>query len=238
MNRLLTGFAAVSALLLGAPFANAADLPQRPAQTAPYLSPTPVYNWTGCYVGANIGAAWSDASATDLNSGAGTSETNSGVAGGGQIGCDYQMGPMVIGVRNMLDGTSLSGNGSFSSGPLTGFTADSNSDWFDTLTARAGYLVQPNILLYMQGGVAWTRTGQAINNAAGVQVATISNNTTGWTIGGGVEWMFVPQWSAFLEYNYMDFGSNSGSWPGCGGTCNVSVDANVQNVLVGVNYRF
>jgi hypothetical protein len=36
--------------------------------------------------------------------------------------------------------------------PFTG-AVDSRTRWFDTLTARVGYLVQPtNVLLYAQGG--------------------------------------------------------------------------------------
>ena len=118
--------------------------------------------------------------------------------GGGQIGCDYQIGQWVIGARNMFDGTTIRGG----------------ATWFDTLTARGGYLVQPNVLLYAQGGVAWAET----------------TNSTGWTAGGGIEWMFVPHWSAFLEYNYMDFGTTSGTFG--------SVRSDTQTVLVGLNYKF
>jgi outer membrane immunogenic protein len=77
------------------------------------------------------------------------STSNSGFAGGGQIGCDYQWNAWVFGFRNMFDGTSLSSSRAF---------ADTSTHWFDTLTARGGYLVAPNVLLYVQGGAAWTNT--------------------------------------------------------------------------------
>jgi len=215
----------------------AADLPRRPAYMPPVVV-APIYNWTGCYVGGNVGAAWGRAEVTNVSrfnaSGTGT---NSGFAGGGQIGCDYQAGQFVVGIRNMLDGTSLNAGTTFNNG----YTASSKTRWFDTLTARAGFLVQPNILLYGQGGVAWTQSDQYINNAAGAQVAQFGNNRSGWTVGGGAEYMFAPHWSAFLEYNYLNFGTSTGIWTdttGCVAGCSINLKRDSQNLLVGVNYKF
>jgi outer membrane immunogenic protein len=241
-----TILAAVGVTIALGQVALAADLPQRPAYKAPMLAPAPVYNWTGCYVGANIGAAWGRGQLADDINGGSVSATNNGFAGGGQIGCDYQMGAFVIGIRNLLDGTSLSGSGTFGSGPLAGFTGHTDTSWFDTLTARAGYLVQPNWLFYGQGGVAWMRSNQWVNNPTGTQVAQIGNNTTGWTIGGGTEYMFMPHWSVFVEYNYMNFGTSSANF-NVNGFVNavptvfpvsVSAKRDAQNVLLGLNYKF
>jgi outer membrane immunogenic protein len=223
--------------LLGAS-AYAADLPQRPVykQPAPMIV-APVYNWTGCYVGGNLGAAWGRAEFSDTYNGT-ASGTNSGFAGGLQIGCDYQIGQFVIGARNLFDWTDLNSGVAFGSGSLAGYTGNSKTTWFDTLTARGGFLLQPNILLYVQGGAAWMQSSQYVNNPLGVQVGQISNNKTGWTIGGGAEWMFVPQWSVFLEYNYMDFGSSSGTVAVGATAYSVNVKNDAQNVLVGLNYKF
>jgi two-component system, cell cycle response regulator DivK len=73
----------------------------------PPVLPVPLPNWTGCYVGGNIGGAWSNVDLSGV-SGVNFSASNGGVAGGGQIGCDYQWGAWVAGIRNMLDATSLS----------------------------------------------------------------------------------------------------------------------------------
>ena len=236
MKHTLIGAVGALALLTGS--AVAADLPQKPAYKVPLMAPAPVAGWTGCYVGANVGFAWGRAELTDNTTGGGVSATNTGFAGGGQIGCDYQMGAFVIGVRNMLDGTSLSGDGTFGAGALAGFTGHSDTSWVDTLTARAGYLVQPNWLLYAQGGAAWTRSNQWINNAAGTQVAQFGNNTTGWTVGGGTEYMFAPHWSVFLEYNYLNFGTTSASFVVGATPVSVSAKRDAQNLLLGVNYKF
>ena len=239
MRRLTSAILTATVLAFGlGQIASAADLPRKqPAYMPP---PLPVYNWTGCYVGINIGGAWGKVDATDVTTGASVSPNNGGFAGGGQIGCDYQMSQWVIGIRNVFDGTSISNGATISDALLSG-TINSHVHWFDALTARGGYLVQPNILLYAQGGAAWTSWDVTAFNAAGAQVGQWSGgNRTGWTAGGGVEWMFMPHWSAFLEYNFMGFGTRSATTTACGvgGCANISAKADLQNVLVGVNYKF
>jgi outer membrane immunogenic protein len=201
--------------------ARAADIAGRAAH--PYVqqvyAPPPPNPWTGCYVGGNIGGAWSNVDFSGV-SGVNFSASNGGVAGGGQIGCDYQWNAWVFSFRNILDATSLSSNTNISSVPFTG-TVDSRTRWFDTLTARGGYLVTPLVLLYAQGGAAWTNTNITFLDGSGAQLGEASNNSTGWTVGAGVEWMFAPHWSVFAEYNFMGFGSS-----------------NIQDAQVGVNYRF
>jgi outer membrane immunogenic protein len=223
--------------------ARAADIVPRgyPAPApAPALVYAPPISWTGCYVGGNIGGAWSNVDLSGV-SGASFSATNSGFAGGGQIGCDYQWNQFwVVGIRNMLDATSLSNRTNISAVPFTG-AVDSRTRWFDTLTARGGYLVPPtNLLLYAQGGAAWTNTSITFLDGSGAQLGEASNDRTGWTVGAGVEWRFAPQWSVFAEYNFMGFGTQSATFTGCGGTCvvNASAKADIQNVLAGVNYKF
>jgi outer membrane immunogenic protein len=224
-----------AAIGLTANHALAADLGvPRPA---PVYAPLPIPLWNGCYFGGNIGGAWAKAEYNDASTGGTVSASNSGVAGGIQGGCDYQAGAWVIGLRDMFDGTSLDNNATFSTTPFTG-TADSHTHWFDTLTARGGYLVIPNILLYVQGGAAWTSTDINLWNSAGGLIAQLSNDRTGWTVGGGAEWMFAPRWSVFAEYNFMDFGTQSAAVTGCGGNCAVSAKANIQDALVGINYKF
>jgi outer membrane immunogenic protein len=223
--------------------ARAADIVPR-GYPAPAPAPAPVYappiRWTGCYVGGNIGGAWSNVDLSGV-SGVNFSASNGGVAGGGQIGCDYQWNQFwVVGIRNMLDATSLSSRTNISTVPFTG-AVDSRTHWFDTLTARVGYLVpSTNVLLYAQGGAAWTNTNITFLDGAGAQLGEASSDRTGWTVGAGVEWMFAPNWSVFAEYNFMGFGTQSTTFTGCGGTCvvNANAKADVQNVLAGVNYKF
>jgi outer membrane immunogenic protein len=242
MKRIL--LATVATVALASASAFAADLPQRPAYKAAPVMVAPPPTWTGCYVGGNVGAGWGRAQVTDDRNGAGVSGTNTGFVGGGQIGCDYQFaGGFVIGARDMFDGTSLKSSGMFSDANLAGGsgTLNSNTQWFNTLTARVGYAVMPNTLLYFQGGGAWTRTNQTLTDATGAQVGQFANNRGGYVVGGGAEYMFAPNWSTFLEYNYMNFGTTTGTWTdtiACTGGCTASVKRDAQSVLIGLNYKF
>jgi outer membrane immunogenic protein len=237
-----------AAIGLAASQASAADLPRKaPAYVPP--APPPI-TWTGCYIGANVGGIFGRREA-DFGLGLGELSTNnSGFAGGGQIGCDYQFaGGWVIGFRNMFDGSSLSRDRTFFD-PITGASAtvDFHNNWFDTLTGRIGYSVTPAWLWYFQGGVAWAKNSADVTinvPALGVfDAGSFSRTRTGWTIGGGVEWRFAPQWSAFLEGNWMDFGSNDHTlvdptFTLCpAGGCAFNTKATAATVLVGVNYRF
>jgi len=214
----------------------AADLPQRPVYNPPAaVVAAPAPTWTGCYVGGNAGIAFGRAQITALNSGAGVSGTNSGFAGGGQVGCDYQFaGGFVIGARDMFDGTSLKSSGTFATGPFAGGVGNSNTQWFNTATARIGYTVVPAGLIYLQGGGAWSRTSQNIT-VGGVQTGQLANNKGGYVIGGGFEYKFARNWSTFLEYNYMNFGTNSGTTVT---GLPVSLKHDTQTLLAGINYRF
>jgi len=227
---------AAATICLAASQVWAADLPRKaPA----YIPPAPASaTWTGCYFGGNIGGAFGDVSTTTPQfPGAEVSTSGSGFAGGGQIGCDYQFaGGWVFGLRNMYDWTNNNKSGTIA-GPPTA-VVNFHNQWFDTATARLGYAVAPAWLLYFQGGGAWAHTSTNVN-IGGVQVGQTSHTGTGWTIGGGAEWMIAPQWSAFLEANYMDLGSRSGiiNSPVCPG-CAFNTKATEITLLVGANYRF
>src|SRR5262245_23819837 len=241
MKKLLLSAVTFTALAVGP--ALAADLPRRPAPAyVPPPAPAPI-TWTGCYIGANIGAVegWGD---VNFNGFEGDSNERWGFTGGGQIGCDYQFaGPWVIGIRNMFNGTTLKRDRNFVDGFGNFITSDNHISWFDMLTGRIGYAWSPHWLIYGQGGVAWinNRTDLTVN---GFDFGRIDNRTrTGWTAGGGTEWMFAPGWSVFLEGNYMDFGNQDhtvfgNNLFGCVAGCTFDTHAKVAVGLIGVNYRW
>src|SRR5262245_36374361 len=229
---------AAATIGLAATQALAADLPRK--APPPAVPMAPPITWTGCYIGANIGGICGRGDAHFNTFEVGSNE-RSGFAGGGQIGCDYQFaGGWVIGIRNMFDGTSLGRDRSFVDPVLGTVAIDSHSTWFDTLTGRLGYAFAPSWLLYGQGGVAWInhRAGVTVN---GVDLGDFGKTRTGWTAGGGVEWMFARGWSAFLEGNYMDFGDRDHTVfaVGCpAGGCAFNTHVKAATVLVGVNWRW
>ena len=197
------------------------------------LSPA-MSTWTGCYVGGNIGAGWESTKVTDEVEGypiASLSAT--GILGGAQAGCDYQIAPQwVIGVQGMWDGTGLSD--SVYPDLLDGAELKGNIPWFATLTGRVGYLPSPDWMIYAKGGLAWNSTHTSIV-AGGDTVASTTFSQSGWTAGIGAEWKKDPHWSFFGEYDYMDFSPTTVTLPGD----NIgSVKQNIQAVLFGVNYHF
>ena len=230
MKRILV--TTLSMMTLASASALAADLPQRPVYNPPVVVAAPAPMWTGCYLGGNVGGAFGRAT-LDFNGVGDITKSQSGFAAGGQVGCDYQFnGGWVIGARDMYDWTNLHSSGSNSNAAV-----NFDAQWFDTLTARIGYAVVPNTLLYFQGGVAWSHNSANVTTNNN-QVGQISNTRTGWTIGGGAEYMFAPNWSTFIEYNYMDFGSSSTSASSTACPAGCFFKTNEQTVLVGLNFRF
>jgi outer membrane immunogenic protein len=230
--------------------ASAADL-RRPAPVAA-MSPVPMaYNWNGFYVGGHIGGGWQSGDSTLLGAPAplffplGTTigGDGSGFLGGLQVGYNYQVNPnWLIGIEGDISWTNTNFSVTSPSTLIPGssVTTTVNVDYYATLTGRLGYVAN-NWLFYMKGGAAWmdvTYGGSAIGPAAIIN--PLSDTRLGWTIGAGVENGFAPNWSWKLEYNYLDFSSETYSFtttPAFGVTTN-SVDTQVHLFKAGINYRF
>jgi outer membrane immunogenic protein len=241
MTKLLLG-TAMSLALVGS--AMAADLPPAPPPPAPapYIkAPPPAWSWTGCYIGGNVGGGWTTTSFYDptllLNDG---NANGASVVGGGQVGCDYQLGGFVFGVQGLFDGTGIKGTGTQPGGLAT------NNDtipWLATATGRIGFTVMPTTLVYAKGGAAWVQDNfSGTVTATSVPFAGANNTATGWTVGGGFEHMFMHHWSVFVEYDYLGFGTKTvttNNLTGIGpATFPINVTQNVQMAIVGINFRF
>lgn len=225
---LVAGIAA--AAFCGAP-AFAADMPVK----APvYKAPAPVFSWTGCYLGGNAGYGWSKQTYIDPATGLAFNRfTSDGGAVGGQVGCDYQSGVWVVGVQGLWDWSGINGRGNeFAGSPF--FERDKVRS-FGTLTARLGYTLQPMTLLYAKGGAAWIRTHFIEGLIATGPTGTANSTRSGWTVGAGLEHMFAPNWSVFIEYNYANFGQHPTLFTT---TFLPTIRQDLQTILVGVNYRF
>ena len=214
---------------------SAADIPARGARVAPMTAPVvSAYSWTGCYVGGNVGYGWSpkDWDIAGTNIGVVSHDAN-GVVAGGQLGCDLQTSNVVFGLEGMFDWSGMSGSSN-----RFGVNFDSDVNWLATVTGRVGLAVD-RALFYVKGGAAWANDDYSFG-VPGVRIAANDVTNTGWTVGAGVEWSFAPAWSAKIEYNFMDFGSDTPRF--ClGGACAgriFDVEQNVHLVTVGLNYRF
>jgi outer membrane immunogenic protein len=237
MRKLLLSSVAVAAISIAADApALAADMP---VKAPAFKAAAPYDPWTGCYIGANIGGGWAHKEFGPTPGFLADSVTAnpSGVAGGIQLGCDVQSGTWVFGARGMFDWSNMRGNTPFSPGGGKGYMT--RIPWFATATGRAGYLVQPTLLIFINGGAAFVRDEFKFVEGSGAFVdATAHVTRTGWTVGGGVDWMVAPNWSVTIEYGYMGFGTKAVDLQGLIPNLHESVNQHVQVVLIGLNYRF
>ena len=224
MKKILLATVALVAVGAAAP-ALAADLAARPYTKAPAYVPAPIYNWTGFYIGGHIGGAF------DGNSGFGNSDGR--FLGGIQGGADYEFSNnVVLGVEAEYSWLTNNNNGVLLPG---GTLVTSNSNELGSVTGRVGYSFGA-ALLYAKGGYAF-KDGDHLNaSVGGVPVAftTDGHHRDGYTAGAGLEYMFAPNWSAKIEYQYYNFGS---------GTFVSPVDVahftdDEHTVKAGINYRF
>src|SRR5262245_4804174 len=115
MRKLLLSGVAFAALAAGP--AMAADLSRPMYKAPPPPLPVPIFSWAGCYIGGTIGGgyAWTENTNTvnttafgDFFPGQGYANHSSGWAGGGQIGCNYQISRFVIGFEGSYLGANIS----------------------------------------------------------------------------------------------------------------------------------
>ncbi|MCK1719401.1 outer membrane protein [Bradyrhizobium sp. 141] len=207
MKRLVVGAAALVAAGWTAS-AEAADLNY--GQRAPYTvnQPLNAYSWAGPYLGGNIGYEWGS---VDNNP-----SKPSGFVGGVQAGYNFQNGPFVFGVEG--DVQAAGADDTFAPWKFS-------NPWFGTLRGRAGYAFN-NVLFYGTAGLAF---GELRAQTFGW---TESHTTAGWTIGAGAEVGLAPNWSAKLEYLYIDLSTSQFAITGVSNGYSASV------VRAGVNYRF
>jgi outer membrane immunogenic protein len=246
--------------------ASAADMPTKAAVYAPVA----MYNWSGFYAGLNAGAAFGRAS-TQTSTTVGTyfattslpaiatagnqSANKVGFTGGLQLGYNWQMNNVVVGVEGDFGYMGLRASSSASAlypccAP-TGFTVSSTAktDWLMTLRPRIG-IANNNWLLYVTGGLAVGQVKGDFNFtdtfSAATESASISKTKTGWALGGGVEYALAGPWSVKAEYLHVDLGSVTGTSNNMvtggvaspGSTWSHSVKVTEDIVRVGVNYKF
>jgi len=229
-NRFLLGVCAST--LIAAP-ALAADLPMK-ARPAP---PPPVFSWTGFYIGANIGGAWSNGTVTDLVTGANLSTDSSGFIGGGQIGFNYQFNTFVLGAEWDIDGTTISKTSNVVATGSGNLQASANTDWISTLAARFGFALD-HWLIYGKAGGAWVQNSATLANLTTGGSISASNTNSGWMAGVGGEWAFAPQWSAKLEYDHVELDNWSFSTNSIIVNDRLNVSRHIDMVKAGINWRF
>src|SRR6266571_2894521 len=227
-------FATVALLVVGAAApAVGADLGARPYynKAAPAYA-APIYNWTGFYIGAHVGGAFSsDNNFNGLSTG---NNGNGRFLGGLQAGADWQLNPnFVVGAEAQY--SWLSGNvGAVFPGGVA-YTNDQRG--LGSITGRVGYTWGPG-LVYVKGGYAYSDNNERVT-LGGVPTAFLldGNHSNGWTVGTGLEYMVAPNWSVKGEYMYYDFGSTRFVAPAALAPFG-SFRTDDHTLKLGVNYRF
>jgi opacity protein-like surface antigen/outer membrane receptor protein involved in Fe transport len=194
------------------------------------------YHWNGLYAGANFGGALSAGEGV-LTPIGGDTTNPSGVLGGLQLGYNYKFAPTwLAGIEGEFDWTSAQGKTNFVD-PAGSLSITSDHNWYSTLSGRLGYVMGP-LMLYAKGGAAWMNADYRMEVNSGIDGFTLANTTkTGWNAGAGLEYMLGSRWSAKLEYDYLDFGSNTLSFVNPFGN-SATFKTAVNEVKAGVNYHF
>jgi outer membrane immunogenic protein len=235
-----------ASLFIAGPQAQAADLPAK-ARPLP-VAAAPVWSWTGLYIGAHVGGAWGTIE-SELNLGGlgapigGSfpiaSGTINGFLGGGQIGYNFQSGVVVFGIEADASWSNLKGT----TPCLVVISCHREVNALGTITGRLGFTAD-RALIYVKGGGAWAHVEHTATIPIGPGFSLEADKTIwGWTVGAGVEYAITGNWSAKLEYNYMDFGTNSLGFNAAipGGPAfafDVDTTTNIHAVKFGINYRF
>jgi outer membrane immunogenic protein len=212
--------AAVGAWALAAPAGPACAADIAAGYRQPYLGPPPPPppppvvvalgpSWTGFYLGVNAGGAWG----RSQWDGIGGSDLYGGLIGG-TVGFNWQLAsPVVVGVEGDIDWSGVSASSSLCSG------CETRNHWLATVRGRAGIAFGTGSFLpYVTGGLA---LGDIQATAPGFPGG--SATTAGWTLGGGLEYMFfASRVSVKAEYLHVDLGDFN-----CGLNCGLTPSGNV-----------
>jgi outer membrane immunogenic protein len=246
-SRLRSYFAALLATAAFTQGASAADLPAK----APMLYPAPAWNWTGVYVGVNAGYGVGSNPTNQAGNGTGfgfghlglTQDTMApqGFVGGGQIGYNWLMTPnWLLGVEVDFQGSTQKDSSCTLECGFFPLHSSQEMPWFGTARARLGY-VNGDYLWYVTGGGAWAKVNSdySLSYLGATDSGSSTDTKGGFVVGAGVETHLAGNWTAKLEYLYMDLGTvtNTYATPNLGGS--VTVDSEIRDniVRVGLNYK-
>ena len=196
--------------------------------------------------------------------------SGSGVIGGGEVGWNWQSGHLVWGIETDFSATDISGSQTVApSAALVGFpghhavnvqeTVSERLSYLGTVRGRLGYTLMNSLLAYGTGGFAYGQVKSSASLAENLSggcacgpfpTVTDSQSTTmtGWTVGGGLEWRFAPQWTLKGEYLHYDLGTLQNNLgfiqtgglgnPFYGATTTVSSKVEGEIGRVGINFGF
>jgi len=233
--------ACAAAMLLSAP-ARAADMAPPSYYPPAPLSPA-LYDWTGVYVGGNVGAgllsdAWTQSIAAPPTSFAGTIKVApAALVGGAQAGLNYQLKALVVGIQGSWTDSAITGNGTANTIPADSLVRGTSAPlWFATATGRVGF-ADNAWLFYVKGGGAWMNvkyTENVLTGSVTIMTQGLSATRSGYTAGLGVEFGMTENLSAIVEYDFFGFGTKDYNF----NITPVGIRSDLNTLTAGLNYRF
>jgi len=206
MNKAILG-AAILAIGVSAS-ARAADLGYYRQQPYTVNQPLNAFSWAGPYLGGTLGYSWGQVDNSPTRP--------SGFEGGGEAGYNWQSGNVVFGLEGDISASGASD---------TFAPYKFSNPWFGTVRGRIGYGIN-NVLLYGTGGLAF---GELRGETFGLSE---THTNVGWTLGAGAEVGINRNWSAKVEYLYVDLADSNFNITG------VQNGLAFSTVRLGLNYHF
>ena len=196
--------------------------------------------FSGPYIGAAVGYANQRVEATDEIFGGSFKDRDGSVTFGGYVGYNWQCDRFLLGAETDFNYIDTSPTAT-----VNGFALNSQTDWYGTLRARAGFVVHDSLLLYATGGLAYANVDHTFSDSgapAGPFSQSNSNTTTGWTLGGGGELLHGSNWLVRAEAFYVDLGSETITYvqptPCLTCTAITKWDDEFWVARIGVSYKF
>lgn len=239
------GLAAVVAFLSSNAFAADVVSYEPPAPVAV----TPIFSWTGAYIGLNAGYAGGKAkhlaTVTDDLDGVESGSFNlnaNGFVGGGQVGYNYQIDQFVVGLEADLQGSNVKAEFSANDDEIIDGKMGTKLDWYGTVRARMGVVATDRFLAYATGGLAYGRTTTYAHDSIDGESFDVSKKKTkaGWTIGAGAEYAVTDNVTFKTEYLYTDLGK-ANLFNGAiddGVNLDLNRKLNFHTVRAGINFKF
>jgi outer membrane immunogenic protein len=202
-----------------------------PVYKAPPPMATPVFNWTGFYIGINGGYGWGreqfDPPLNFFQTLPGFSDVRSrGWLFGAHAGYNWQYDSWVAGFEADIDGAKIRAAETQMFRSIAGIQTVTQSlstkfDALGTARARLGFLATPDLLLYGTGGLAWGHTKQDALSRVVVPIVNFVESAAlsgaqshfGWSAGAGAERKMTSLgWSNLIlriEYLHYGFGDQT-----------------------------
>jgi outer membrane immunogenic protein len=236
MKRILLTTVSLGVLGLLSP-ALGADLPTYSKAPAPL---TPIYDWSGFYVGVFGGGGYGNHNLNNALGPAGFADftvnySSKGGLAGGEAGYNVQSGSYLVGVEGDAFWADIKGDDNFA----LGSNDATKLSWAGSLRARGGFTVD-RLLMFFTGGWAYGDL-QHTNTDPVLGIDAFSNHRSGLTAGGGIAYAFTDNLIGKIEYRYFDFGAYNR--PGLpvftpNGQLPYTVNNTYSVVTVGMDFKF